>query len=141
MAGLFLGICHNPLHRLLSLHLLNRQPYCILELARYIMETTTEDMGFPQFTNFTLPSSPKTNFDYFARGADGRITLEENKSSWKALMIVPRVLVDVSNVDTSIEFAGLTLSKLPFQCCLLKFDVVRSTCNASCATSSIARRG
>lgn len=76
------------------------------------METSTEDVGFPQFTNLEELEElaegrmRKADFDYFAGGADDRITLEENKSSWKAIRIVPRMLVDVSDVDTSIELAG-----------------------------------
>lgn len=75
-------------------------------------EATGNRVDFPPFTNLeeleemAKKCLPKARFDFFAGGADDRITLEKNKESWKAIQLLPRYLVDVSNVDTSIELAG-----------------------------------
>lgn len=48
-------------------------------------------------------------FDYFAGGAGDELTLEANRDGFRRLSFVPRVLVDVSRVDTSTTLLGLTL--------------------------------
>ncbi|MCA9801935.1 MAG: alpha-hydroxy-acid oxidizing protein [Cyanobacteria bacterium HKST-UBA02] len=53
---------------------------------------------------------PGQNFDYFAGGAGDEITLAANRQSLRNLRLRPRMLVDASNLDTSIELFG---EKLP----------------------------
>lgn len=53
---------------------------------------------------------PVQNFDYFAGGAGDEITLAANRQSLRNLRLRPRMLVDTSNLDTSIEILG---EKLP----------------------------
>ncbi|MGJ9411890.1 alpha-hydroxy acid oxidase [Aeromicrobium sp. CF4.19] len=43
---------------------------------------------------------------YFAGGAGDEITLRENDHSWSRLRLAPRVLVDVSERDASVELLG-----------------------------------
>ncbi len=45
-------------------------------------------------------------FDYYAGGAHDEITLGRNRSAYERLSLVPRVLVDVSAVDTGVEILG-----------------------------------
>jgi isopentenyl diphosphate isomerase/L-lactate dehydrogenase-like FMN-dependent dehydrogenase len=47
---------------------------------------------------------------YFACGAGDEITLRENLAAWKGWRLRPRMLVDVSAVDTAVELFGGTLS-------------------------------
>jgi 4-hydroxymandelate oxidase len=45
-------------------------------------------------------------WDYVASGAWDEIALAESEASWRAVRFVPRVLVDVGNVDTSTTLLG-----------------------------------
>ncbi|MES2956652.1 MAG: alpha-hydroxy acid oxidase [Pseudomonadota bacterium] len=45
-------------------------------------------------------------FDYIAGGAGDEGTLAANRAAWDAICLVPRVLRDVSTVDTGIECLG-----------------------------------
>ncbi len=45
-------------------------------------------------------------FDYIAGGSDDEISLRHNREDFGRYMLRPRVLVDVSNVDTSTTVLG-----------------------------------
>jgi isopentenyl diphosphate isomerase/L-lactate dehydrogenase-like FMN-dependent dehydrogenase len=45
-------------------------------------------------------------FDYFAGGANSQATLKDNRVAFTAWRLLPRILVDVSKVDTSLELLG-----------------------------------
>ena len=49
-------------------------------------------------------------YDYFAEGANDEVTLAENMRSWQRLRLRPRVLVDVSHIDTTTTVLGQTLT-------------------------------
>lgn len=51
-------------------------------------------------------SLPKGEFDYFAGGANDMTTLKENRAAFSRLRLRPRVLRDVSAVDTSTTVLG-----------------------------------
>ncbi|WNG41398.1 alpha-hydroxy-acid oxidizing protein [Archangium violaceum] len=53
---------------------------------------------------------PQVVFDYFAGGSGEESTLADNTAAWARLRLRPRVLRDVSSVDTTTEFLGVTLS-------------------------------
>lgn len=53
---------------------------------------------------------PKPVYDYFAGGAEDEVTLTANRDAYRRIMLRPRVLVDVSNVDTSLSLFGETLA-------------------------------
>jgi 4-hydroxymandelate oxidase len=46
------------------------------------------------------------SFDYFAGGAGEEITLAENRAAWRRWQFLPRVLQDVSTLDTSVTLLG-----------------------------------
>jgi len=50
------------------------------------------------------------HYDYFAGGAGDEQTIAENKAAWRKVWIRPRVMVDVSAVDTSCELLGQRLA-------------------------------
>ena len=52
---------------------------------------------------------PAPIFDFIAGGAEDEVTLRANRAAFEAITFRPRVLVDVSNVDTSTTVLGLTL--------------------------------
>lgn len=48
-------------------------------------------------------------WDYLVGGAESETTLRRNRLAFDKIAFRPRILVDVSNVDTSTEFMGLNL--------------------------------
>ena len=56
---------------------------------------------------------PKMVFDYIDGGADDEVTLRANTSKIRQLELIWRVLVDVTNIDTSTKILGKN-SALPF---------------------------
>ncbi|HEV7807082.1 MAG TPA: alpha-hydroxy acid oxidase [Solirubrobacteraceae bacterium] len=53
---------------------------------------------------------PCAHYDYFAGGAGDEQTLAENVAAWRRVWISPRVMVDVSSVDTSCTLLGRRLA-------------------------------
>ena len=51
-------------------------------------------------------------FEFFDGGAEDEITLRANRDAFERVRLVPRVLVDVASVDTSVRILG-SHSKLP----------------------------
>ena len=49
---------------------------------------------------------PRAIFDFFDGGAEDEVTLRENRAAFERVRLLPRVLVDVSKVDTTIELFG-----------------------------------
>lgn len=52
---------------------------------------------------------PPMVYDYFAGGAEDEVTLRANRAAYRRWALRPRVLVDVSGVDTSVELLGTRL--------------------------------
>jgi (S)-mandelate dehydrogenase len=55
---------------------------------------------------------PRSVFDFFDGGAEDETTLRENRAAFERVRLLPRVLVDVRQVDTGIEIFGVR-SNLP----------------------------
>ena len=55
---------------------------------------------------------PHGVFDFFDGGAEDETTLRENRAAFERVRLLPKVLVDVSRVDTAIELFGVP-AKLP----------------------------
>jgi 4-hydroxymandelate oxidase len=53
---------------------------------------------------------PEMVYGYYAGGADDEITLAANRSAYGGIFLRPRVLVDVSAIDTSAELLGERLA-------------------------------
>jgi len=53
---------------------------------------------------------PRNAFDYYASGANDMQTLRENRQGFARLRLRPRVLRDVSSIDTSVEILGKRIS-------------------------------
>ncbi len=52
----------------------------------------------------------RATYDYYAGGADDELTLRWNRAAYRRYMLRPRVLVDVSTVDTSVSLLGEQLA-------------------------------
>jgi len=55
---------------------------------------------------------PRAIFDFFDGGAEDEGTLRDNRAAFERVKLLPKVLVDVSNVDTAIQLFGVP-TKLP----------------------------
>jgi isopentenyl diphosphate isomerase/L-lactate dehydrogenase-like FMN-dependent dehydrogenase len=55
---------------------------------------------------------PRAAFDFVESGADDELTVQWNREAFDSLQLMPRVLRDVSTVDTSVSVLGETL-RLP----------------------------
>jgi (S)-mandelate dehydrogenase len=55
---------------------------------------------------------PRAVFDFFDGGAEDELTLQDNAEAYKRLRLLPRVLTDVSSIDTSTVILGQP-AKLP----------------------------
>src|SRR5947207_15347364 len=49
-------------------------------------------------------------FDYIAGGSDDEVTVRRNREDFERIALRPRVLVDVSSVDTATTVLGVPLS-------------------------------
>jgi len=49
---------------------------------------------------------PRAVFDFFDGGAEDETTLRGNRAAFERVRLLPRVMVDVSQVDTGIEIFG-----------------------------------
>lgn len=49
---------------------------------------------------------PRAIFDFFDGGAEDEVTLRDNEAAYKRMRLVPRVLTDVSAIDTSTLILG-----------------------------------
>ena len=52
----------------------------------------------------------KQAYDYIASGAEDGVTLRENRDAWERIVFHPKVLVDVSSVDTKTSLFGQEIS-------------------------------
>ena len=49
---------------------------------------------------------PQAIFDFFDGGAEDEVTLRDNEAAYKRIQLLPRVLTDVSEIDTSTVILG-----------------------------------
>ena len=81
-------------------------------------------------------------YDYYAGGAEDELTLRWNRASFEQFMLRPRVLVDVSRIDTSVTVLGariaapVLLAPTAFQR-LAHPDGERATARAARSTGTI----
>ncbi|RLN73962.1 hypothetical protein BBJ28_00026970, partial [Nothophytophthora sp. Chile5] len=54
-----------------------------------------------EYEEYAKEYFPKNTYDYFASGSDAMVSLKENREAFKRLVLHPRVLRDVSNMDIS----------------------------------------
>ena len=55
---------------------------------------------------------PRAVFDFFDGGAEDEATLRENRAAFERVRLAPKVLVDVSRIDTTTAILGAS-SNLP----------------------------
>jgi hypothetical protein len=63
-------------------------------------------LSLGEFEALAQPCMSAMAFGYIVGGAADELTLSANCEDWKRIRLAPRVLVDVSGVDLSIELLG-----------------------------------
>jgi 4-hydroxymandelate oxidase len=63
--------------------------------------------GYEDAARATLP---RAVYDYFAGGAEDEVTLRANRAAYERYCLRPRVMIDVSHVDASVELLGERLA-------------------------------
>ncbi|CAG7877614.1 unnamed protein product [Brassica rapa] len=63
-----------------------------------------------EFQGLAKRALPKMYYDFYSGGAEDEHTLKENVEAFTRIMFRPRVLVDVSKIDTSTRILGYPIS-------------------------------
>ncbi|PIN04061.1 Glycolate oxidase [Handroanthus impetiginosus] len=71
------------------------------------MENITNVMEYEAIAREKLP---KMVYDFYASGAEDQWTLHENRSAFSRILFRPRILIDVSNIDTTTTILGFEIS-------------------------------
>ena len=63
-------------------------------------------INIAEYERYAKDNLPRNAHDYYASGANDMITLRENRDAFSRLRIVPKILVDVTKIDTSTTILG-----------------------------------
>ncbi|KAL8242733.1 hypothetical protein R6Q59_013035 [Mikania micrantha] len=69
-----------------------------------------EPVNVKEYQELAKQALPKMNYDYFAGGSEDQHTLRENNDAFQRIIILPRILVDVSKIDMSTTILGYKTS-------------------------------
>ncbi len=69
-----------------------------------------EPVNISEFEGLARERMTQQAFDYVAGGADDEVSLRENRAAFERLALLPRVLIDVSTVDTSTRVLNENIS-------------------------------
>ncbi|GMF24744.1 unnamed protein product [Phytophthora lilii] len=75
-------------------------------MVRIVPGSDATPLNVLEFEEYAREYLPKATLDYFASGSDSMETLKENREAFKRLVLHPRVLRDVSKMDTSTTLLG-----------------------------------
>lgn len=68
-----------------------------------------------EYERYAESTLPKNAFGYYASGSNDMITLRENRAAFSRLRLMPKVLVDVSNINMQTTILG---QKVAFPICI-----------------------
>ncbi|MCU0511659.1 MAG: alpha-hydroxy-acid oxidizing protein [Anaerolineae bacterium] len=98
------------------------------------LETFIEVLDFERHARDALTQMA---YDYYASGANDQVTLAENRAAFERLRLLPRMLVDVSRLETTTTVLGQPLS-VPFMIAPTAFQRMAHP-DGEVATSRAAR--
>jgi len=67
-------------------------------------------LNVAEYERYAKDNLPRNAHDYYASGSNDMITLRENRDAFARLRLIPRILVDVSNIDMSTTVLGEKVS-------------------------------
>ena len=73
-----------------------------------LIETPREALSVFDFEPVMHKNVPPAHFGYMATGIDDEVTLRANREGFQKFQLLPRRLVDVSQLDLSLELFGQT---------------------------------
>src|SRR5688572_17851424 len=76
------------------------------------MAKLSEAVNIEDLRGLAKSRLPRAIFDFFDGGAEDEVTLRENRAAFERVRLLPKVLVDVAEVDTGTQIFG-SPSKLP----------------------------
>jgi 4-hydroxymandelate oxidase len=98
---------------------MNRREACRLLMGfaagspLFAQAAADEDVNGPvnvhEFEEIAKRKLHKLAYDFIAGGVEDELTLRANRDAYKKVFLVPRSMVDVSTVDTSLELMGVKL--------------------------------
>jgi isopentenyl diphosphate isomerase/L-lactate dehydrogenase-like FMN-dependent dehydrogenase len=65
-----------------------------------------QNLTVDELSRIAQQKLPKAIFEYFYGGSDDEITLRDNKNALQRIQLIPRALVDVSDVSTKTTILG-----------------------------------
>lgn len=71
---------------------------------------SSQPVGISDFEKQAQELLPEATLDYYAGGAGDELTLTSNREAWGSYALRPRMLVDVSRVDTATTVLGTSVS-------------------------------
>jgi 4-hydroxymandelate oxidase len=72
-----------------------------------LIKSPQEAINVFDFEPVAFKNVPPAHFGYMASGIDDEVTLRENREAFNRLVLRPRRLVDVTNIDPSVELFGV----------------------------------
>jgi (S)-2-hydroxy-acid oxidase len=63
-------------------------------------------LNIAEYERFARDTLPRNAFDYFASGSNDMITLRENRNAFTRLRLLPKMLVDVQDIDMRQTILG-----------------------------------
>ena len=67
-------------------------------------------MNVAEYEKYAEAVLPRNAFGYYISGANDMITFKENREAYQRLRLLPRILVDVSTIDTKTSVLGVPVS-------------------------------
>jgi (S)-2-hydroxy-acid oxidase len=67
-------------------------------------------VNLSEFERYAKHTLPRNAHDYYASGSNDMITLRENRDAFTRLRLLPRILIDVSKINTETTILGVKVS-------------------------------
>jgi (S)-2-hydroxy-acid oxidase len=95
-------------------------------------------LNVAEYERYAASVMPRNSHGYYASGANDMITLRENRDAFARLRLMPKVLVDVSNINIETTILG---DKIASPICVAPSAMQRMAHDhGECATSKAAAR-
>jgi len=73
-----------------------------------------QPVNVAEYEKYAQSVLPKNAFDYYASGSNDMITLRENRAAFNRLRLMPKILIDVSSINTETTILGEKVLKKVF---------------------------
>lgn len=75
-------------------------------ITTYILIIGPAPVNVAEYERYAKSTLPKNAFGYYASGSNDMITLRENRDAFARLRLMPKILVDVSAINTETTILG-----------------------------------